>query len=1549
MSQSPTPAPAGDTSPILLVDDDATNLEVLRQTLGGSSYRLFVARTGEDAIKVARRTRPQLILLDVVMPGIDGYETCRRLKDDPETRDAAVIFLSALNDARDKVRGFEAGAVDFITKPFEGNEVIARVNTHLAIQRVLRRQAEARSPAASHERAADAPTAAHLVEKRPSGESVFQTGDVVAFRFRIVRYLARGGMGELYEAEDLELHERVALKTILSTIADDERSVLLFKREVHLARQVTHANVCRIYDVFRHRLPEAADGSAHEVVFLAMELLHGETLADKLQREGRLQTTDILPIARQMAAGLAAAHRAGVVHRDFKSHNVMLVKPDSSEQEMRVVITDFGLARRSAHDESTSFSLSLAETGEISGTPAYMAPEQVEGDAVTPATDVYAFGVVLYELVTGVWPFVAETPIRMAVKRLHEPPPSPRVHVPDVNPRWEATILRCLARQPADRFASASDVVSALEGAPASPDAAPAPTPTPFRSDSATPAVRRSSGEPERRQLTVLVAGCRVFESDAYLELDSEDQARVMRTFQERCDEAVGQFGGTVVQCTEEGLVACFGFPLAYEDAAGRAARTGLALLEAMRISNEPFRRADTLDLNPWVGIHTGPAIVEFKEGAVSLVGEARNIALRLENVAIAGQVICTDTSHRVFQGRFHCAPLGPQKIKGVTQPVGLFRVERIAVTGSLIEAMAPAELSPLTGRDHEINLLKDRWEQAQEGMGQVVLLIGEPGLGKSRLVHTMKQHVLGQMVEGEVDAPVIEWRCSPYFQNTGLYPAIDFYERALGFGREEAPQARFDRMVHRLEQYGLARPETVPLWASLLSLPMSDRFAPPSLAPVRQREDTFRAMLEWLHTRAAGKPVLFIVEDLHWVDASTLEFLGQFLAEGLHDRILTVLTFRPEFQTPWPAVAHQTSLALNRLTRRQVGDLMQTKMASALPDAVVEQVYDRTGGVPLFVEEFTKMVQESGLSQVEGSGRGHTLRSHEIPTTLQDLMMARLDRMEGEREVAQLAAALGREFTYEVLAAATALDESTVQAELTKLVQAEILYPKGRPPRCTYIFKHALLEDALYNALVKGKRQQFHRQIAEVLEAQFAQTAETRPELIAHHFSEAGLTEKGVGYWLKAALRSRERSADHEAIGHLTKGLALLDTLEETPERDDRELQFLGTLGPTYIAVHGYAAPEVGPILHRARELCERIDRPTQLFGIMLGTWEWRLVRGDIRLCMDLARDGMALAERLNDPGMLMEALFMPGVTMFYRGEFASARACYERALAEYEDRERTKFWAAYTGHNASVTHRCYLALALWQLGYPDQALKIAREAHELARTIGHAFSLAHAVDFTACLYHDCRLGIDLQAAAEEEIAIATEQGFQLWHALGTLHKAAAMLLQSRLGEGVPLLLEGIDAFRATGAGLRLPYYFSMLGEAYTQVGRFEDARKALDEGLAVAEQNDDRFQEAELHRLKGELLVAESLDRDQAAGAEDCFRRAIDIAHRQQSRAWELRTTTSLARLWLRQGRGDEARAALAAVYGTYTEGFTTPDLVDARRLLERLADPASECHAR
>ena len=1040
-------------------------------------------------------------------------------------------------------------------------------------------------------------------------------------RYQVRRALGAGGSGAVYLGHDTQLDRPVAIKVLHAGSgtpqAENEGSL----QEARRLAQLRHPGIVTVHDV----------GVDEGRVFVVSDYLDGPDLGQWL-KDNRPTWPEAARIAAAVADALAHAHARLIVHRDVKPANIILTA------DRAPVLVDFGLALDEAQAGGR-------EKGAVSGTPWYMSPEQVAGTAhrIDGRTDIYSLGVVLYEMLTGRVPFRSNDLLELWRQVSDDEPQPLRQLAGDIPPELERACLKALAKQQQNRYTTAADFaddlrrvhpttadVPAARQPPVVPPAGEPRTVTPVTSRPerlTPPSSRHRAREAERRQLTVLVCGCDLFESEAYLEnLDAEDQAKVLQGFEQACEQAIRRFDGTVLQCNQQGLLVCFGYPVAYEDGPLRAAWTGLGILSELKALGERLRREHQLELNPWVGLHTGSAFVEAKEETVSLVGEARNVAVRLVDVAEPGQILCSEATYRLIRGQFRCSSLGTRKIKGVAEPVDLYEIQGVAAARSAIEAAGPAGLTPLTGRDHEVSLLKQRWEQAQEGMGQVVLLIGEPGLGKSRLVHTLKEHVLGQMVEGEVDAPVIEWRCSPHFQNTGLYPVIDFYERLLAFDREEPPQARLDRLVRRLEQDDLARPEVVPLWAALLSLPIPSSCPVLALSPVRQREETFRTLLEWLHTRAARRPVLFIVEDLHWVDPSTLDFLGQFLAEGLHDRILTVLTFRPEFQTPWPALAHQTSLALTRLTRRQVGDLMRNKAGGALPEAVVEQIYDRAGGVPLFVEEFTKMVQEWDASQSvgESGAPARALLGHEIPATLQDLAMARLDRMVGDRDLAQLAATLGREFSHEQFAAVATVDEPTLQSELARLVQAEILYPKGRPPRCTYLFKHALLQDALYNALVKGKRQQFHRRIAEVLEAQFPQTAETQPELLGHHFTEAGLTERAIGYWLKAGLRSRERAADCEAIGHLTKGLALLETLEETREHDEQKLRFLTTLGPAYIAVRGYAAPEVGPILLRARELCQRIGDEPQLFGIMLGTWEWHLVRGDLRPCVDLAAEAI-------------------------------------------------------------------------------------------------------------------------------------------------------------------------------------------------------------------------------------------------------------------------------------------------------------------------------------
>jgi predicted ATPase len=859
---------------------------------------------------------------------------------------------------------------------------------------------------------------------------------------------------------------------------------------------------------------------------------------------------------------------------------------------------------------------------------------------------------------------------------------------------------------------------------------------------------------------------------------------------------------------------------------------------------------------------------------------------------------------------------------------------------------------TPLTGRDTELGLLKDRWEQAQEGMGQVVLVIGEAGLGKSRLVQTLVQFVQGKGTDSPIErgeqsaertdnSPIlIDWRCSEHFQNSELYPVTDYLDRFIATGREETAADHFERLARHLEDCNLGRPEMVALFAKLLLLPADERYPESVLPPARERERTFSALREWLLARSRARSVLFIVEDLHWVDASTLEFLTQFISEGPHDRILTVLTFRPEFRTPWPALAHQTNLALNRLTRRQVADWMRRDAGDDLPEGLLAQIYTRSAGVPLLVEEFSRMARESIMFESTGlpAPIDSPIKLNELPATLEDLIVARLDQMSCDRDVVQIAATIGHEFDYSLLAAVVSVDEATLQRELAKLLSAGILYATGQPPASVYTFKHVLIEEALYSAISEARRRQFHLKVAEVIETRFGHLLEMQPEMVAEHLAVAGATERAIGFCLKAGMRSRDRFAHTEAINHLSKGLKLLETLGPSAPRDTRELELLGPLGTAYIAARGYAAPEVGPIFHRARVLCERLEQRPELFTMMWGNFAYHIVRGDFLICSELADEAIVFGERFQYPGILMEALFLKGITRLYRGDFAGAREDCARAIEEYDDRERTAYWARMVGEDAGVTHRCYLALALWHLGFADQALALNQEMVQLARSINHPFSLEYALHHTGWLHQHCRLGAKAQAAGDEQIRIATEQAFLFWHASGTLYSASGMLLQGRLEPGIRLLQSGLDAYRATGAELAVPYYLSILVDACLRAGRLAEARAALAEALSLIERNDERFQEAELQRLEGELVLAESANQTMAM---ECFQRAVATARRQESKAWELRAMTSLARLWRKQGRSEKAFEALSAVHGSFTEGFTTPDLVDAAALLESLSD--------
>ena len=913
-------------------------------------------------------------------------------------------------------------------------------------------------------------------------------------------------------------------------------------------------------------------------------------------------------------------------------------------------------------------------------------------------------------------------------------------------------------------------------------------------------------------------------------------------------------------------------------------------------------------------------------------LGETPNLAARLQGIAAPNTLVISAVTFQLLGGFFVCQSLGTPPLKGLAQPLVVYRVLYESMARSRLEAAGSTGLTPLVGREQEIGLLLERWAQVKEGVGQVVLLRGEAGIGKSRLVQVLKEHV-----STEPQAWLTPCQCSPYYQNTALYPLIDLLERvALRFDREESPQQKLRKLEGFLVQYGLPLAEAVPLFAALLSLPLSADYDALPLPPEQQKQKTLHALLTILLRIAAQQPLLFVMEDLHWVDPSTLELLSLLVDQGPTTRILVLLTFRPDFNPPWTGRSHLTQVTLHRLRHRQAAEMTgQVAHNKALPPEVVEQVVAKTDGIPLFVEELTKMVLESGLLQEREDDYELTgpLPSLAIPTTLHDSLMARLDRLATVKALAQLGATLGREFSYDLLQAVSPWDEATLRRGLHQLVEAEFLYQQGLPPQATYLFKHALIQEAAYQSLLRSTRQQHHRRIAQVLEERFPETCETKPELLAHHYTEAGLMAPAVRYWQRAGQCAIERSANVEAIGHLSKGLQVLSTLPATAERIQPELQMQLTLGPALMATRGYGAAEVGLTYARAHELCQHGCDPQQHFQALWGLWRFHVVGQAVIQARPLADQLLALAQQAHDTAFLLEAHNAAGITLFYLGEFTPALTHLEAAMALY-DPEQHRALAFRYGQDPGVICYAFAALTLWMLGYPDQSLQHSQAALAQAQD---PFSRAYALFWTALPPQFCGRRHTVSDQAETAIALSTEQRFPLWKEGAMMLQGWAQAHQGHAEAGLAQISRGLTNWRATGAKRPHPYLLALLGETYKHTGQVPEGLTVLAEALAEAERYGEHWWDAELHRLKGELLLAQ-MPR-QESEAEACFQQALTIAARQQARSLALRAAVSLGRLWQQQGQHEHAAQLLAPRYTWFTEGFETADLTEAKVLLEEL----------
>jgi class 3 adenylate cyclase/predicted ATPase len=1016
--------------------------------------------------------------------------------------------------------------------------------------------------------------------------------------------------------------------------------------------------------------------------------------------------------------------------------------------------------------------------------------------------------------------------------------------------------------------------------------------------------------------------------------LDPEDLRGIVGAYQQACAGVVLRFEGHIAQYLGDGLLVYFGYPLAHEDDAQRAVRAGLGILTAMKELNGRLDRDAKPRLAVRLGVHTGFVVVGEIGGGPRLerlaLGETPNLAARLQSLAEPDTIVVSDTTYRLVDGLFVGHDLGPQRLKGFSRPVRAYRVTGEGTAQSRLEAAAAKGSTSLVGREHEMDLLLSRWEQAKEGLGQVVLLNGDAGIGKSRLVEVLKARVAAE------PHTTWEWRCSPYYADSSFYPVIEFFQRVWEF---ESSEQKIQSITRALDGCRLAHPEAIALWASFLSVALPHDHPPLNLTPQRQRQKTLESIVALLLALAEQRPVLLIVEDLHWADPSTLELLGLVLDQVPTAPVMAVFTFRPDFRQPWRQRMYCTSLTINRFSRGQTEAMVQRVAGGKqLPAEVVRDIVAKTDGVPLFVEELTKMVVESGLLQEQEHqyNLAGPLPPLAIPATLQDSLMARLDRLATVKEVAQLGSALGRTFSYDLLLAVSPIDGDSLRSALASLVEAELLYQRGVPPAATYVFKHALIQEAAYHSLLRSTRQIYHQRIATALEARFPEMVKAQPELAAHHFTEAGLAAPAIRYWQRASEHASRRSAHVEAISHTRKGLAALEALPETPEKIEQEFMLRVSLGASLIATKGWAAPDVEDAYNRARELAQTMGETPQLFRVLWGLCSFYIVRAEHNASRELAEQLLKLARGFQDPGYLVEGELALGMALFCIGEFATAREHLERSGGLYHPREHHSR-AILAGADPGVFARAWLSHALWHLGYADRALVRIDEAISLAQELSHPFSLALALDYAAMLHQFRGEPQLVYERAEAARMLSVEQGFEYYRVWAKTLQGWALAVQGQKEVGLAQMRHGVAEIQATGAAFRLPYYLALLAEACRDVGEHAEGLKLLADAVTQVQKTREFWTEAELYRLRGELLL--SVSAENHAEAERCFHGALDVARRQQARGPELRAATSLSRLWKGQGRRTDAHRVLAESYGWFTEGFDTADLRESAALLREL----------
>jgi predicted ATPase/class 3 adenylate cyclase len=1049
----------------------------------------------------------------------------------------------------------------------------------------------------------------------------------------------------------------------------------------------------------------------------------------------------------------------------------------------------------------------------------------------------------------------------------------------------------------------------------------------------AKPAPRDSA---ERRQLTVLF--CDLVGSSALsARLDPEDLRVVIGAYHTCIAEVIARSDGVIARYMGDGVLAYFGYPQAHEDDAEQATRAGLALVDAVANLQTDYGA----ELKVRVGIATGMVVVGdlTGEGAAkeqAVIGETPNLAARLQALAQPGTVLISESTHRLTDGHFYYRNLGPVALKGWADPIPAWQVLGATGVESRFEAQHKTRLTPLIGRDEEFELLLRRWQHAKRGEGCAVLLTGQPGIGKSHIALALEERLQSE--------PHITLRhfCSAHHTNSALYPFIRQLERASRFERSDSLAQKLAKLEALLKRSGADADRVVAPLANLLSLPLDDRYHVPEMSPQKRKEMTLAALLAQFGALAARQPVFVIFDDVHWADPTSLELLTVTLEQLQRLPVLLLITARPEFTPPWPGHAHVTAVSLTRLTENDGAALIDRVTAGkTLPKDVINQILSRTDGVPLFVEELTKTVLETGLLQERDDHYvlSRPLPSVAIPTTLHASLMARLDRLAPVREVAQIGAVVGREFSYELLSTIAGLSNEALEEALAQLVRSELVFCRGQPPQAVYTFKHALVRDAAYSGLLRSRRAALHAMIADAFEQRFPEIVEAQPETLAHHLTEARLFEKAEAYWLQAGKKAALRSANLEAIAHLERGIEALGHLPDGARKDRLELDFQFALGTCLIATQGPASNKAMATFASARELCERLAGAPEQLQVMFWLTTASVIRGELPLAQEAIAALLHLAGARGDRPALLNAMRGQGMIRLFMGDLTGAHEVINRAVEAFDaSSEEDRLAARAAGQDAGVAGLALMSWTLWLLGQADTAMTRIGDAIQRADTISHPHSQAYACYYASILHALRGELVTAQRYAERCIALSEEHGFRQWRGLAHAIRGICVTLLEPSSSALREIRLALDEYRGAGYQLGITALYVLLCPAFLSRHNCEAALELIEQGLATTSRNSERIFEAELYRLKARALLVRGAP-DGETEAQLLLDQALTTARNQCAKALEFRAAMDRASLWIDQGRREEALDSLAPIYAWFTEGFDTQDLKQAKALLDQL----------